>query len=250
MFCFARYEDKLSTFQSGVCLDTTFPGLQAWEKDQLLAWHLQDPVSPTEINRNNASYTVQGNRNPFIDHPEYVVQIWGTPVVDTEAPTVPTNLIANSPTSNSIAVSWTATDNVGVTSYLVYANGTLKATVSGTTTSTVVTGLSPLTSYTFYVIAKDAAETLLHKVQLLQKLLLTDLQEAEAVVLKTSAHAGWFSQASSYATRTWTNNSITWTATLQELMKQLMVKQFVLKKVLNKFCDCRRSSVFNINNAT
>jgi hypothetical protein len=132
-----RYEDKLSTFQSGGMLgNTTFPGLQAWEKDQLLAWHLQDPVSPTEINRNNASYTVQ-NRNPFIDHPEYVVQIWGTPVVDTEAPTVPTNLIANSPTSNSIAVSWTAsTDNVGVTSYLVYANGTLKATVSGTTTST------------------------------------------------------------------------------------------------------------------
>lgn len=212
-----RYEDKLSTFQSGGMLgNTTFPGLQAWEKDQLLAWHLQDPVSPTEINRNNASYTVQGNRNPFIDHPEYVVQIWGTPVVDTEAPTVPTNLIANSPTSNSIAVSWTAsTDNIGVTSYLVYANGTLKATVSGTTTSTVVTGLSPLTSYTFYVIAKDAAGNASPQSTTATETTLDGPTGSGSCGTEDfSTMQDGSGQASSYATRTWTNNSITWTATL------------------------------------
>jgi len=43
----------------------------------LLAWHIQDPVDDFEIQRNNVIYTYQNNRNPFIDHPEYVLKIWG-----------------------------------------------------------------------------------------------------------------------------------------------------------------------------
>ena len=38
----------------------------------LLKWHYQDPVSSREIYRNNVIYMYQNNRNPFIDHPEYV----------------------------------------------------------------------------------------------------------------------------------------------------------------------------------
>lgn len=38
----------------------------------LLKWHYEDPVSDTEIYRNNVVYMFQSNRNPFIDHPEYV----------------------------------------------------------------------------------------------------------------------------------------------------------------------------------
>lgn len=38
----------------------------------LLKWHYQDPVSDREIYRNNVIYQFQSNRNPFIDHPEYV----------------------------------------------------------------------------------------------------------------------------------------------------------------------------------
>ncbi|MGV3459353.1 MAG: endonuclease [Flavobacterium sp.] len=45
----------------------------------LLTWHANDPVSPKEIAFNNAIYNFQSNRNPFIDHPEYVASIWGTP---------------------------------------------------------------------------------------------------------------------------------------------------------------------------
>lgn len=43
----------------------------------LLTWHQQDPVSPREIAINNAIYSHQGNRNPYIDHPEYVNTVWG-----------------------------------------------------------------------------------------------------------------------------------------------------------------------------
>ena len=38
----------------------------------LLKWHYLDPVSEFERHRNNVIYSYQGNRNPFIDHPEYV----------------------------------------------------------------------------------------------------------------------------------------------------------------------------------
>jgi endonuclease I len=46
--------------------------------DTLLKWHENDPVSTWEISRNNKIYyQYQANRNPFIDHPEYVNLIWG-----------------------------------------------------------------------------------------------------------------------------------------------------------------------------
>lgn len=40
--------------------------------DTLLKWHYEDPVSDSEIYRNNVVYGYQKNRNPYIDHPEYV----------------------------------------------------------------------------------------------------------------------------------------------------------------------------------
>lgn len=42
----------------------------------LLQWHEQDPVNEYEENRNNVIEKWQGNRNPFIDHPEWVEEIW------------------------------------------------------------------------------------------------------------------------------------------------------------------------------
>jgi endonuclease I len=43
----------------------------------LLQWHLDDPVSQKERNRNDAVQSIQGNRNPFIDYPEFAQCIWG-----------------------------------------------------------------------------------------------------------------------------------------------------------------------------
>ena len=47
-----------------------------WAMTMLLRWNEQDPVSQKEIDRNNAVYGYQNNRNPFIDHPEYARMIW------------------------------------------------------------------------------------------------------------------------------------------------------------------------------
>lgn len=43
----------------------------------LLKWNLQYPVQNSENTRNEAAMQIQGNRNPFIDHPEYACHIWG-----------------------------------------------------------------------------------------------------------------------------------------------------------------------------
>ncbi|MNW28060.1 Extracellular ribonuclease precursor [compost metagenome] len=44
----------------------------------LLKWHEEDPVDEFEKRRNNIIYErYQHNRNPFIDHPEWVNKIWG-----------------------------------------------------------------------------------------------------------------------------------------------------------------------------
>ncbi len=47
----------------------------------LLAWHMEDTVDAFEYNRNNVIYGYQKNRNPFIDHPEYVDMIWGSDTI-------------------------------------------------------------------------------------------------------------------------------------------------------------------------
>lgn len=72
-----RYEDLVGNWSSypmfngssNQVLSTPFLNL-------LYQWHLNDPVSEKEINRNNAIYQYQGNRNPFIDHPEWVCEVW------------------------------------------------------------------------------------------------------------------------------------------------------------------------------
>jgi chitodextrinase/flagellar hook assembly protein FlgD len=77
---------------------------------------------------------------------------------DTQAPSAPTLLTSSNVTTSSLDLSWNASsDNTAVTAYLIYQNGNLIATVtSGTNYS--VSGLTPDTSYTFQIKAKDLAD--------------------------------------------------------------------------------------------
>jgi uncharacterized protein len=54
----------------------TYPTPFHGKKSTLLQWHKQDPVDAFEMNRNNVIQSIQGNRNPFIDHPEWADLIW------------------------------------------------------------------------------------------------------------------------------------------------------------------------------
>jgi endonuclease I/chitodextrinase len=155
-FYFAtRYETTISGYSFPMFNGTNNQVFTTAFLNMLLAWHTQDPVSAREINRNNAIHARQNNRNPYIDHPDYVQAIWN-PTADTQAPTAPSSLAVTATTMSSVSLSWgAATDNIGVTGYDVYMNGVLKTTVTGLTSS--ITGLTASTNYSFYVIAKDAA---------------------------------------------------------------------------------------------
>ena len=209
-----RYQSKLSTFSSGNMLgSSTFPGLQTWELNVLLAWHNQDPVSQAEIKRNNASYTFQGNRNPFIDNPNYVNLIWGSqqPSGDTQAPTAATGLNVSGTTSGSISLAWNAsTDNVGVTAYNVYMNGSLQTTTGST--STTISGLTPSTTYSFYVVAKDAAGN-----SSSNSSTVSGTTNSGGTTPGTNCANENFetipAASSTYTIRTWSNGGISWTAT-------------------------------------
>ena len=74
----ARYRDKNLNSSEGVNVFTANKtNLTEFAKNLFLKWHRNDPVSEKEIDRNQAVYGIQKNRNPFIDYPDLVEYIWG-----------------------------------------------------------------------------------------------------------------------------------------------------------------------------
>ncbi|TDD74201.1 endonuclease [Flavobacterium caseinilyticum] len=210
-FYFAtRYENTVAGYNYPMFNNSTNKVFTTAFLNQLLAWHNQDPVSAREIARNNAIYARQSNRNPFIDNPDYVTAIWKMEVVDTEAPTAVTNLKVTETTSNSVTLTWTAaTDNVAVTGYDLYVNGTLKSTETGLTAT--VSGLAASTAYNFYIITRDAERN-----SSVASVTVEGTTAAPAAGTTSCASEDFQTipaNATSYATQTWTNAGITWTAT-------------------------------------
>jgi hypothetical protein len=75
----------------------------------LVTWNNLDPVSPYEIAKNNAVYSFQGNRNPYIDHPEYVAAIWNSSLGNSSFELENSISIYPNPTNNgSISINTTS----------------------------------------------------------------------------------------------------------------------------------------------
>jgi large repetitive protein len=90
--------------------------------------------------------------NPLVN----AIEIIGTSVPDTTAPSVPTGLVASAANANQVNLAWNAsTDNVGVAGYRVFRNGTAVGTSA--TTNYSDTGLTANTLYTYTVSAYDGA---------------------------------------------------------------------------------------------
>ncbi len=72
-----RYYNVVQNWSSAMLSNTQFPAFSEWALNLLLEWHQNDPVSQKEVDRNNTVYSdYQGNRNPFIDRPEFATLIW------------------------------------------------------------------------------------------------------------------------------------------------------------------------------
>lgn len=180
-----RYEGKLGSFNFNnnvnPASDTNpLDGTEERSFDpayitMLLQWHQQDPVSQKEIDRNNAVYTIQKNRNPFIDNPQWVNAIWSqTP--DTVVPQNPSNLTVTQNSAYFTKLAWAASTSTDVMGYKIYQNGTLVASTKNTSIS--IDHLLPSTNYQFMVKAYDNGY-----------LLSTDSNTASVMTLASDSYA-------------------------------------------------------------
>ena len=93
--------------------NTRLPSLSEAPQDlaTLISWHKLDPPDKWEVDRNNYIQSIQGNRNPFVDHPEYLNYIDMndlsklSPSYSTE-PTYYVTGLSSSSTVSDISVSW------------------------------------------------------------------------------------------------------------------------------------------------
>lgn len=158
-----RYEGKLGSFNFTTNANdptkdqnpldgTEEKAYENWYIAMLLSWHQQDPVSPREIDRNNLVFNIQKNRNPFVDHPEWVGLIWNqTP--DNVAPSAPSQLSLERNSAYFVNLNWQASPENDVLGYNVYQDGVVVAKSKTTTIS--IDHLTPATTYNFTVKAYD-----------------------------------------------------------------------------------------------
>lgn len=82
LYMATRYEDVIASWETQnnvgdeALTNNSFIPYETCLMNIVLQWHQDDPVSQLEIDRNEAIFNIQGNRNPFVDHPEYVALIW------------------------------------------------------------------------------------------------------------------------------------------------------------------------------
>jgi endonuclease I len=81
LYMAVRYESQIAGWRTNSNADevlngTSYQVFDPWHLRLLYKWHLQDPVSQKERNRNDSIFVRQGNRNPFIDNPDWVYEIW------------------------------------------------------------------------------------------------------------------------------------------------------------------------------
>ena len=153
------WAESTLTYNNAPALGTK---LGSFPSGALTGW-IQLDVTPAVTGNGTYSFALVGtywmeislaSRETGANAPQLVVTTAGTP--DTTPPTPPANLTVGNPTATTLPLSWSpSTDNVAVTGYDVYLNGTKLTTT--TTTSYNVTNLTCNTNYSLTIDAYDAA---------------------------------------------------------------------------------------------
>jgi endonuclease I len=107
MYMLTRYLPLLSAWDSPMMANGEF---LPWAESMLLSWHTADPVSSKEVERNNVVYSLQGNRNPYIDRPEWTHAIWGPFASVPEVVKPPARLWTH---DGTLMVEWSGPDATG-----------------------------------------------------------------------------------------------------------------------------------------
>jgi hypothetical protein len=131
-----RYSDKISSWSAGEVknvFSSSYPYLTQNAIKVFTKWAHEDPVSDKEMLRNEATYALQNNRNPFIDHPEWVDTIWTNNYTNSKTKTVYSLSDVKSSISN---LSSSSSEDTVYSAYNKYCRLTVadKALVSNDTT--------------------------------------------------------------------------------------------------------------------
>lgn len=134
-------------------------------RNQLLDYYVEMTDSRGNVTRSDiqqvfvgaGTYSASSTGSGFVEDVNgKVAGVYPFLVVDKEAPGTPGTIVASQLTDRSVTLTWpAATDNVGVTGYTVYRNGTAVGTTA--TTTYTDSGLTASTLYSYSVTAQDAA---------------------------------------------------------------------------------------------
>jgi endonuclease I len=140
LYFVTRYEDDMPVWGNNAdaaqAFDpNTFPSVDIPYLRMMIQWHILDPVSQKEIDRNNAGYTFQGNRNPYVDHPEYVGQVWSASCPGLGALPVEITFFTGKLTDNTVELRWDVSTEINVDRYEVERsfNGTTFSKIGAVT---------------------------------------------------------------------------------------------------------------------
>jgi endonuclease I len=134
-----RYENVIATWPvydpiaAIVMNGTAYPAFQSWYVNMLIQWSSEDPVSAKEIARNDSVFKIQHNRNPFIDHPEYVMNVWmpGGPKPEPTGHATGFTATTGVPAYSALQLSWTdAIGSVTPDGYLIRGSSTGFSSIS------------------------------------------------------------------------------------------------------------------------
>ncbi len=161
LYFVTRYEGSLNMFNHMLTVSpldgTEEKGYENWYITMLLDWHNLDPVSQKEVDRNNAVYTIQKIRNPFVDNPAWVSAIWGT-AADTVAPQAPTALAVTETGESYVKLIWQPSPDADVLGYKIYVDGVLSGYTK--TNTYYLDRLAPSSTRNISVKAYDAGNLL------------------------------------------------------------------------------------------
>jgi endonuclease I/PKD repeat protein len=134
-------------------------------KSVLLQWHKDDPVDVYEFRHNEAVYSFQGNRNPFVDHPEYIDCVFENNCStggDTVPLAMPSDFIATSG-SGLVELNWNANTEQDMAGYNVYRSESAGGSYVKLNSSIVTTSaysdnnVTSSTTYFYVITAVDSS---------------------------------------------------------------------------------------------
>lgn len=122
LYFVTRYEDQMASYagnteNADAFQPNTYPSVDIPFLRLMLQWHELDPVSTKEVNRNNAAYTFQGNRNPYIDSPQYVNRVWNSTCTGLSALPVDMIVFGGKLSGNTVTLEWQVSNEMNLHSY-------------------------------------------------------------------------------------------------------------------------------------